>query len=107
MRNSPRRPRAIAGIDCYVDNQGDRMAQKIEDLKRAYAAQIQDYMNANTGFFRAEGGLNSDRRAGSGQNSGAEPQLAQEILIMPGRPWWFFGRPDMLKPPSNMPKPPG
>lgn len=86
---------------------GADMSQKIEDLKRAYAAQIQDYMNTNAELFRSEGEADDGRRMGSSRNADTEPQLVQEILIMPARPWWFFGRPGTVEPPSNMPKPPG
>ncbi|MGH6894877.1 MAG: hypothetical protein ACREEP_21740 [Dongiaceae bacterium] len=38
---------------------------------------------------------------------GAEIRKAQELLIIPGRPWWMFWRPPQLEPPTGYPRPPG
>lgn len=83
------------------------MSQGREDLKRAYAAQIQDYMNGHADLFQSARGIDEGQRPVSGRDSDARTQLAQEILIFPARPWWFFGRPETVRPPSNIPKPPG
>lgn len=95
-----------------------------ENRKQFYRDAIVEYMNNNPHHFIERA---NDPRANLGQQpygrlasmavplpsgddrwpSDPQVQRAQELLIIPGRPWWMFWRPSPLEPPAGYPRPPG
>jgi hypothetical protein len=79
------------------------MRNDVDDLKQAYASRIFSYVNDNPGRFVGH----EAKTAAMPRPRRPAVELAQELLILPGRPWWMFWRPTPTDPMPGTPKPPG